>query len=224
MSAARKEPPGKTRHLTVLDKLAETYPDVKCELIYQTPVQLLVAVILSAQCTDKRVNMVTPGLFKKYPDAKAFADSKQEELEQDIRSTGFYRNKALNIRKCCRDLVDKFAGNVPETMEELITLAGVGRKTANVILHEVFDKNEGVCVDTHVLRLSERLGFTKNSTPEKVEQDLMQLFPREKWGDVTQLLIWHGRRRCFARGPDCENCEVKSLCPASKKFHFSSKK
>jgi endonuclease III len=196
--------------------LKGAYPDAKCELHYHSPLQLLVAVILSAQCTDKRVNMVTPGLFKKYPDARAFAQVSQEELEEAIRSTGFYKNKARNIRLCCQAIVERFKGKVPETMEELISLSGVGRKTANVILNVAFGKNEGVCVDTHVLRLSGRLGLSKETTPEKVEQDLMKLFPREKWGDITTWLIWHGRRRCFARNPDCENCELAASCPSYK--------
>jgi endonuclease III len=196
--------------------LQKTYPDAECELHYHSPLQLLVAVILSAQCTDKRVNMVTPGLFKKYPDAKAFAEVSQEDLEAATRSTGFYKNKARNIRLCCQAIMDRFGGKVPQTMEELISLDGVGRKTANVILNVAFGKNEGVCVDTHVLRLSERLGLSKETTPEKVEQDLMKLFPREKWGDITTWLIWHGRRRCFARNPDCENCELGTICPSYK--------
>jgi len=160
--------------------------------------------------------MVTPGLFKKYPDAPAFANVSQEELEEAIRSTGFYKNKARNIRACCQAIVERYRGQVPQTMEELISLDGVGRKTANVILNVAFGKNEGVCVDTHVLRLSGRLGLSKETTPEKVEQDLMKLFPRETWGDVTTWLIWHGRRRCFARSPDCENCELGGVCPSYK--------
>lgn len=205
------------QHCSKLSKLLQhTYPDAKCELHYHSPLQLLVAVILSAQCTDKRVNMVTPDLFKKYPDAQAFAEVSQEDLEEAIRSTGFYKNKAKNIRACCQRIVDQFDGKVPQTMEELISLNGVGRKTANVILNVAFGKNEGVCVDTHVLRLSARLGISKETTPEKVEQDLMKLFSREIWGDVTSWLIWHGRRRCFARKPDCEHCELGKVCPSYK--------
>lgn len=204
--------------------LAATYPDARCELEFKTPVQLLVAVILSAQCTDKRVNMVTPALFQKYPDAPDLARIPQEKLEQAIHSTGFFRNKARNIRGCCRAIVERFGGCLPDTMEELLTLDGVGRKTANVILNVAFGKNEGVCVDTHVLRLSERLGLSKEKTPEGVERDLMRLFPREKWGDVTTWLIWHGRRRCAARRPDCAHCELKHLCPSSEKLPSPSKK
>lgn len=197
--------------------LARAYPDAKCELDFHGPLQLIVAVILSAQCTDKRVNMVTPELFRRYPDARAFAAATQEEIEQAIRSTGFYRNKAKNIRLCCQGILERFHGKVPDTMEALITLDGVGRKTANVILNVAYGKNEGVCVDTHVLRLSGRLGFSREKTPEGVEHDLMKLFPRNQWGDLTSRLIWHGRRRCSARKPDCEGCEVKSLCPSAGK-------
>ncbi len=212
------------RAMKILELLGKTYPDAECELFFESSLQLLVAVILSAQCTDKRVNSVTPGLFQKYPDAEAFAKVPQEELENAIRSTGFYRNKAKNIRLCCQQLVARFEGRVPDTMEELLTLSGVGRKTANVILNVAYGKNDGVCVDTHVLRLSGRLGFSAKSTPQDVEHDLMQLFPREMWGDVTHRLIWHGRRRCFARKPDCPHCEVKQFCPFPKKTVFTSEK
>ncbi len=204
--------------------LAKTYPDAGCELHFHSPIQLLVAVILSAQCTDKRVNMVIPGLFRKYPDAKHFARVSQKELEKAIRSTGFYRNKARNIRLCCQAIVEQWGGRVPNRMEDLLTLNGVGRKTANVVLHVAFGKNEGVCVDTHVLRLSGRLGLSRQNTPERVEQDLMRLFPKSQWGDLTSRLIWHGRRRCHARRPDCPNCELKRVCPSSEKYAFSSKK
>jgi endonuclease III len=217
--------PGLSDYCSKLVKgFSKTYPEAHCELTYASPLQLLVAVILSAQCTDKRVNLVTPALFKKYPKAEDFARASQEELEQDIRSTGFYRNKARNIRLCCQSLVNRFGGKVPDTMEELISLEGVGRKTANVILHVAYGKNEGVCVDTHVLRLSQRLALSKETSPEGVERDLMRLFPRDLWGNLTHWLIWHGRRRCYARGPDCENCELKHLCPTLKKVSFSSKK
>jgi endonuclease-3 len=205
-------------------RLSKAYSDAHCELDHASPLQLLVAVILSAQCTDKRVNLVTPSLFRKYPDANAFASASQEEIEVAIRSTGFYRNKATNIRGCCRAIMEKHGGRVPETMAELVTLPGVGRKTANVILSTVFGKNEGVCVDTHVLRLAGRLGLSRETTPEGVEKDLMNLFPREQWGLISSWLIWHGRRRCMARNPDCANCELKSICPSSKKFLNSSKK
>ena len=197
----------------VIRILKKTYPQAKCELEYQTPIQLLVAVILSAQCTDKRVNLVTPGLFKKYPTTEHFARISQEELELAIRSTGFYRNKARNIRLCCQTILERFGGKVPQTMEELVTLPGVGRKTANVILNVVYGKNDGVCVDTHVQRLSGRLGLSQRHDPEKIERDLMKLFPSQRWGDLSMLLIWHGRRRCYARNPDCANCELRAICP-----------
>ncbi len=216
--------PGSLYLKKIVRLLQQTYPKAKCELQYQSPLQLLVAVILSAQCTDKRVNIVAPGLFHKYPDAAHFARVSQKELEKEIHSTGFYRNKARNIRLCCQAILNRFKGRVPESMEELLTLDGVGRKTANVILNVAFEKNEGVCVDTHVLRLSGRLGLSRMATPEKVERDLMRLFPRRQWGDLTHWLIWHGRRRCYARKPDCPNCELKRLCPSFKKFVFPSKK
>lgn len=203
------------------EALARTYPSAKCELKFSTPLQLLVAVILSAQCTDKRVNMVAPALFRKCRDARAFTKVSQKELERDIYSTGFFRSKARMIRACCRAILGRFGGRVPATMEELMTLDGVGRKTANVVLHVAYGKNEGVCVDTHVLRLSGRLRLSREKTPEGVERDLMKLFPRERWGDVSHWLIWHGRRRCFARGPDCGNCELRHLCPS---FEIPSEK
>ena len=185
----------------------KTYPDAHCELTYANPLQLLVAVILSAQCTDKRVNLITPELFKKYRSAADFADAPREELEQFIKSAGFFRSKAKNIQNCCRKLVERHGGEVPRTMEELIQLDGVGRKTANVVLGNAFGVVVGVTVDTHAIRLSNRLGLTKEKTPEKIERDLMKLLPRSHW------LVWHGRRRCFARKPDCANCEVKKICP-----------
>jgi endonuclease-3 len=208
----------------LVEILQKTYPRAKCELIYENPWQLLIAVILSAQCTDKRVNLVTPGLFRKFPSVRHFAEVSQSDLEEAIRSTGFYRNKARNIRLCCQALVEHFGGRVPDTMEELLTLDGVGRKTANVILHVAYGKNEGVCVDTHVLRLSGRLGLSQKKTPEQVERELMKQFPREQWGDLTTWLIWHGRRRCYARNPDCAHCELFLLCSTGKKLISPSKK
>jgi endonuclease-3 len=175
---------------------------------------LLVATILSAQCTDKRVNIVTAELFRKYRSAADYANADLTELEQAIKTTGFFRNKAKNIQACCRKLVEKHDGEVPSTMEELIHLDGVGRKTANVVLGNAFDINVGVVVDTHVGRLSERLGLTKEANPEKVEQELMKLVPREQWTLFSHWLIWHGRRRCSARKPDCANCEISELCPS----------
>jgi len=194
--------------------LRETYPDAHCELIYSSPLELLVATILSAQCTDKRVNIVTAELFRKYRSAADYANADPTELEQVIKTTGFFRNKAKNIQTCCRKLVEKHGGEVPRTMEELIQLDGVGRKTANVVLGNAFDINVGVVVDTHVGRLSERLDLTKERNPEKVEQDLMKLVPREQWALFSHWLIWHGRRRCSARKPDCANCEINELCPS----------
>ena len=193
--------------------LRETYPDAHCELNFTTPLELLIATILSAQCTDKRVNIVTAELFKKYRSAANFANAPLAELEQAVKTTGFFRNKARNIKACCAALVKDFAGEVPRTMDELYALAGVGRKTANVVLGNAFDINVGVVVDTHVSRLSIRLGLTSNHAAEKIEQDLMALAPQDQWTLLSHLLIWHGRRRCYARKPDCENCEIENICP-----------
>ena len=193
--------------------LEKTYPNAHCELVHGNPLQLLIATILSAQCTDKRVNLVTEILFKKYRSAEDFANAEISELENDIRSAGFYKNKARNIKAACRDIVEKHSGKVPQTMEELLQLGGVGRKTANVILGNAFGINVGVVVDTHVARLSFRFGLTKNNSPEKIEQDLMKLVPQKQWTLFSHWLIWHGRRRCFARKPDCMNCEVLKWCP-----------
>jgi endonuclease III len=197
----------------IIAGLEKTYPTAHCELVHQNPLELLVATILSAQCTDKRVNIVTKELFKKYRSAKEFADADLSGLENDVRTTGFYKNKARNIKAACRDIVEKHGGNVPQTMEELVQLGGVGRKTANVVLGNAFNINVGVVVDTHVGRLSHRFGLTKHSAPEKIEQDLIKLVPQKKWALFSHLLIWHGRRRCFARKPDCVHCEVLKLCP-----------
>lgn len=197
----------------IIAGLEKTYPTAHCELVHQNPLELLIATILSAQCTDKRVNIVTTELFKKYRSAKDFAGANISELENDIRSTGFYKNKARNIKSACTDIVKKYDGEVPRTMEELIQLGGVGRKTANVVLGNAFDINAGVVVDTHVARLSHRFGLTKLKSPEKIEQDLMAMVPQKKWALFSHLLIWHGRRRCFARKPNCSDCEVLNLCP-----------
>ena len=193
--------------------LDKTYPDAHCELVHQNPLELLIATILSAQCTDKRVNIVTEQLFKKYRSAADFANADISELENNVRTTGFYKNKARNIKAASRDIVEKHGGKVPQTMEELIELGGVGRKTANVVLGNAFDINVGVVVDTHVGRLSHRLGLTTHRAPEKIETDLMTLVPQKQWTLFSHLLIWHGRRRCFARKPDCVNCEILKLCP-----------
>src|SRR5215469_12500206 len=201
------------RVLKVLAGLKKTYPNAHCELNFSNPLQLLIATILSAQCTDKRVNIVTADLFKKYRTAADYANAPLAELEQAIKTTGFFRNKARNIQAACRAIVEKHGGKVPQTMEELIQLGGVGRKTANVVLGNAFGINVGVVVDTHVARLSDRLGLTREKTPEKIEQDLMKLAPQSDWTLFSHWLIWHGRRRCFARSPDCAQCEIKSLCP-----------
>jgi len=198
---------------SIIAALDRTYPEAHCELNHADPLELLTATILSAQCTDKRVNLVTRELFKKYRSAADYANAPLAELEQAIKSTGFFRNKAKNIQACCRKLDELHAGNVPRTMEELTQLDGVGRKTANVVLGNVFGINAGVVVDTHVARLSYRLGLTKQKTPEKIELDLMSLVPQKQWTLFSHWLIWHGRRRCDARKPDCLNCEIKKLCP-----------
>jgi endonuclease III len=196
----------------------KVYPDARTELNFRNPLQLLVATILSAQCTDKRVNMVTPALFKKYRTAKDYANAPRAEFETAIRSTGFFRSKTKSIRSAMHTIAEEHNGRVPNTMEELNALPGVGRKTANVVLGNAFHKNEGIVVDTHVIRLSQRLGLTKHKDPEKIERDLMKLVPREHWTDWSHWLIWHGRRRCYARKPDCSRCEVFSLCPSGKVF------
>ena len=198
---------------SIIKRLNRTYPDAHCELNYSSPLELLVATILSAQCTDKRVNLVTAELFKQYRAAADYAGAGAAGFEQEIRSTGFYRNKARSIQACCRKLVEHHAGAVPRTMEELTRLDGVGRKTANVVLGNAFGVNAGVVVDTHVARLSQRLGLTREKDPEKIEPVLMNLVPRAQWTMFSHWLIWHGRRRCAARKPDCEGCEIRELCP-----------
>lgn len=197
----------------IIGGLEKAYPNAHCELNFSNPLQLLVATVLSAQCTDKRVNIVTENLFRKYPSAAEFAKADLSELEQDIKTTGFYRNKAKGIKAAAQSIVEEHGGEVPRTMEELIELGGVGRKTANVVLGNAFNINLGVVVDTHVARLSYRLGLVNETDPVKIEQVLMKLVPQEKWTLFSHLLIWHGRRRCYARNPDCANCEVVKLCP-----------
>jgi len=198
--------------------LPEVYPGAHTELTFKTPLQLLIATILSAQCTDKRVNMVTPALFKRYRTAADYARAPQAEVEKAIQSTGFFRNKAKSIRAATAVIAEKYKGCVPDTMEELRELPGVGRKTANVVLGNAFGKNVGIVVDTHVTRVSQRLRLTKQTDPEKIEQDLMKLLPQKVWTDWSHWLIWHGRRRCFARKPDCTQCEIFRLCPSGKIF------
>ncbi|MEY3481288.1 MAG: hypothetical protein RIQ71_2063 [Verrucomicrobiota bacterium] len=205
------------RAAEILRILRRTYPDAHCELAYRNPFELLVATILSAQCTDVRVNMVTPELFKKYPDAQRMAGAEPAELEDLIRSTGFYRNKAKNIRAAAAELVAKHGGEVPRDLDSLTVLPGVGRKTANVVLGNAYGIESGVVVDTHVARLSQRLGLTNNTDPVKIEEDSVKIVPRDAWTLWSHLLIWHGRRRCSARKPDCLHCELSSLCPTAGK-------
>ena len=204
-----------TRTQQIIAGLRQTYPEAHCELNFSNPLELLVATILSAQCTDKRVNIVTADLFRKYRSAAHYANAPLAELEDAVKTTGFFRNKAKNIQACCRALVEKHKGEVPRTMDELHSLAGVGRKTANVVLGNAFGINVGVVVDTHVTRLCNRLGLTQHSDAVKIEQDLMKLVPQEDWTLFSHWLIWHGRRRCPARKPDCAHCEIAGLCPSS---------
>jgi len=211
------------RAADILRILRRTYPDAHCELVHRNPFELLVATILSAQCTDVRVNMVTPALFKKYPDARSMAGADAADLENLIRSTGFYRNKAKNIRAAAAALMEKHRGEVPRDLDALTVLPGVGRKTANVVLGNAYGIESGVVVDTHVGRLSQRLGLTKHRDPVKIERDLVKVVPRDSWTLWSHLLIWHGRRRCYARNPDCGHCELSSLCPTAGK-HGTKKK
>ena len=198
----------------VLERLKTEYPDAHCELDYRNPFELLGATILSAQCTDVRVNMVTPALFARYPDAPALSAAKQEDVEEIVRSTGFFRAKAKSLIGMATMLVERFGGHAPRTIAELVLLPGVGRKTANVVLGNAFDINEGIVVDTHVQRLVRRLGLTREADPIGIEQALIPLFPREDWALLSHLLIWHGRRRCFARKPQCEACTLENVCPS----------
>ncbi|MGC3960181.1 MAG: endonuclease III [Verrucomicrobiota bacterium] len=197
----------------IITVLQQTYPTAHCELNFSNPLELLVATILSAQCTDKRVNIVTAELFKKYRTAADYANASLPQLEDVIKTTGFFRNKAKNIQACCRALVEKHGGKVPQTMDELHALDGVGRKTANVVLGNAFDINVGIVVDTHVTRLANRLGLTKQTDAVKIEQELVKLVPQEQWTLFSHWLIWHGRRRCDARKPICVGCEIAPLCP-----------
>ena len=190
----------------ILEGLEILYPDAGCALNHLSALELLIAVILSAQCTDVRVNIVTKDLFKKYRCAADYANASQEELEADIHSTGFYHNKAKNIRECCKILVEKYGGEVPDSMDELVQLPGVGRKTANCVLGTFWGIADGVVVDTHVLRLAQRMGLSEETTPEKVEQDLMRIVPQDKWVKISHQLILHGRNVCMARNPQCEKC------------------
>jgi len=211
-SLARK----RERALEVVERLQAEYPDARCELNHENAYQLLVATILSAQCTDARVNLVTPALFARYPTPEDLAGARQEELEELIHSTGFYRNKARSLLGMAAALVERHGGEVPQTMAELVELPGVGRKTANVVLSNAFGKAEGIVVDTHVKRLAGRLGFTAETDPERVERELMGLFPREHWGALEHLLIFHGRKVCKAPKPRCGDCVVADLCPSKR--------
>jgi len=213
--------PSSERIVEIIRVLRKTYPRSRTALYYETPLQILVATILSAQCTDARVNMITPSLFKKYRRASDFANAKQSVLEKEIHSTGFFRNKTRNIIAASKKIVDDFHGEVPDTMENLLTLPGVARKTANIVLSCAFKKAEGIAVDTHVKRLAERLGLSKEKYPEKIERDLMIIVPGKDWLDFNYLLVNHGRQICQARRPLCPQCPVIQLCPSAKKFYPS---
>lgn len=216
-SAAHYDPVSPQRVQQIIAGLDQMYPGVTCALTHRSAWELLVATILSAQCTDVRVNMVTPVLFKKYPSIQAFAALEPEQLEPDIRSTGFFRNKSKSVVGAARKIISDFNGEVPQTMDELLTLPGVARKTANVVLGTWFKKNEGVVVDTHVTRISRRLELTRHEDAKKIELDLMQIIPRECWTDFSHEVIWHGRKLCVARGPKCADCAIEKLCHAADK-------
>ena len=201
----------KERAEAFFDILSSLYPNAECSLIYENPLQLLIATQLSAQCTDARVNMLTPALFEKYPDVYAFAKATQEDMEEAVRSTGFYRNKAKNIIACCNKLIQNFDGNVPDNMEDLLTLEGVGRKTANLVLGDIFGKG-GMVIDTHAKRILYRVGLTKETLPEKVERDTQNLLPREKHSDFCHRLVLHGRALCTSRKPKCDKCPAAFIC------------
>lgn len=209
----------KAKAQNIFKILEKTYPATKVALNFGNPLEILVATILSAQCTDKRVNIVTKALFKKYRTAKDYANANIKTFENEIRSTGFYKNKAKNIIKAAKMIISDFSAKVPSTMEELIRLPGVARKTANIVLYSGFGKIEGVAVDTHVRRLSQRLGFSKTDDPVKIERDLINLFDKEYWGRISYLLIDHGRNVCIARKPKCQECVVQDLCPSKKIFY-----
>lgn len=210
-SDIRTATPAKAKKIVTI--LEQTYPDSCVTLDFKNPFQLLIATILAAQCTDERVNQVTKGLFKRYPTPKSFADADSAELEEAIRSTGFYRNKAKSLIGCSKKLVEEFGGQVPQTMNELITLSGVWRKTANIVLGNAFGITEGIAVDTHVTRVANRLGLAASDKPDEIEQQLCRIIPKEKWTHLTHLLVFHGRRICMARKPDCPHCPVRHLCP-----------
>ncbi len=211
----KKKPDLKKQARDIERLLRKEYPDAKCELDYRNAFELAAATILSAQCTDKRVNMVTPVLFERYPDAFALAAAKQADVEEIVKSTGFFRNKAKSLIGMAKAVVEKHGGEIPRTMDALVHLPGIGRKTANVVLGNAFNLNEGIVVDTHVARLSKRLGLTKQTDPVKIELALMPLFPRTSWALLSHLLIWHGRRVCDAKKPRCADCVLKRICPSA---------
>jgi len=198
--------------IEIIKKLKKHYPDATCSLDFKTPFQMVVAVMLSAQCTDERVNKTTPSLFEKYGTPEAINNMDIKELEAIIHPCGFYKNKAKNIKAMAKEILEKYNGNVPQTMEELISLPGVGRKSANVIMLEAFNNPQGIAIDTHAKRISNRVGLSKNTTPEKIEQDILKVIPKEYYRDVNHLLVWHGRKICDARKPLCEECPIKEIC------------
>ncbi len=206
------------KELEILERLKKAYPDARIALRFENPLQLLVATILSAQCTDERVNQVTAELFRRYPDARAFAEADLEELAEAIKPTGFYQQKARYLKEACRILVEKYGGEVPRTMEALLELPGVARKTANIVLANAYGVVEGIPVDTHVRRLSQRLGLSREKNPDRIEKDLMALIPREDWAVIPYVLQAHGRKICTARKPKCEKCPVKDLCPSAGEY------
>ncbi len=201
----------------ILEKLDAAYPDAHCELNHKGAFQLLVATILSAQCTDVRVNMVTPGLFEKYPAPDRLAYANPRDIEEEIRTTGFFRAKTKSIMGACKRIVEEFGGHVPKTMEEILTLPGVARKTANVVLGTAYGIPSGVVVDTHMLRVAKRLDLTRHNEPKKVEQDLMKVIPQDRWIQFSHQIIWHGRRRCSARKPNCPDCNLERICYSKDK-------
>lgn len=217
MNAREPKTAKKVRMGALIARLKTTYPEAHCELVHADPFQLLIATILSAQCSDKQVNLVTPTLFKRFPRPRDFASAPIEEIERLIQRLGLFHNKAKSIQATCSAIVERFGGEVPDTLENLLTLKGVGRKTANVVLGDGFHKTSGVVVDTHVARLSVRLGLTRQTEPEKIEADLEDLTPKSDWTLLSHLLIWHGRKRCSARKPDCDGCELGALCPGQIK-------
>lgn len=210
-----KDQPTQETIQELIERLQDAHPDAHCALIYETPIQLLVATILSAQCTDERVNQVTPTLFARYPTVTDLATADRQELEEAIRSTGFFRQKATYIQEASRTIIHQYGGEVPNEMNALLKLKGVARKTANVVLSEIYGIAEGITVDTHVKRLSKRLGLTVETDPVKVERDLMAFIPKKYWLDISHLLIFHGRRVCHARRPDCVHCSLNDLCPSA---------